>query len=79
MAKGAKGAPPMKEMSSPAKAGGGTMQKYSPSPTQKKKDEHNKPKSVNLMHPNGTCLDIRGSTVEVGSRTTMRRRRRRVR
>jgi len=39
MAKGAKGAPPTKsDMSSPVKAGGGTMQKYSPSPTQKKKD-----------------------------------------
>ena len=55
MAKGAKGSPPMKEMSSPKKAGGGTLQKYSPSPTQKKKDERNKPKIVNLMHPNGTC------------------------
>ena len=55
MAKAAKGAPPMKEMSSPKKAGGGTLQKYSPSPTQKKKDERNKPKIVNLMHPNGTC------------------------
>ena len=37
------------------KAGGGTLQKYSPSPAQKKKDECNKPKIVNLMHPNGTC------------------------
>ena len=56
MAKGAKGAPPTKEMSSPpAKAGGGTTAKYSPSPGQKKKDERNKPKIVNLMHPNGTC------------------------
>jgi len=57
MAKGAKGAPPTKsEMSSPVKAGGGTtMQKFSPSPTQKKKDERNKPMIVNLMHPNGTC------------------------
>ena len=34
MAKGAKGAPPTKsEMSLPVKAGGGTMQKFSPSPT----------------------------------------------
>jgi hypothetical protein len=56
MAKGAKGSPPTKsDMASPVKAGGGTMQKYSPSPTQKKKDERNKPKIVNLMHPNGTC------------------------
>jgi hypothetical protein len=56
MAKGAKGAPPTKsEMASPVKAGGGTMLKFSPSPTQKKKDEHKKPKIVNLMHPNGTC------------------------
>jgi len=56
MANGAKGAPPTKsEMCSPVKADGGTMQKYSPSPTQKKKDERSKPKIVNLMHPNGTC------------------------
>ena len=57
MAKVAKGAPPTtKEMSSPpAKAGGGTTAKYSPSPGQKKKDERNKPKIVNLIHPNGTC------------------------
>ena len=55
MAKGAKGAPPTKEMSSPVKAGGGTTVKFSPSPTQKKKDERNKLKIVNLMHPNGTC------------------------
>ena len=56
MAKGTKGAPPAKEMSSsPVKAGGGTTVKFSPSPTQKKKDERNKPKIVNLMHPNGTC------------------------
>jgi hypothetical protein len=56
MAKAAKGAPPTKsDMASPVKAGGGTLQKYSPSPTQKKKDERNKPKIVNLMHPNGTC------------------------
>jgi hypothetical protein len=50
MAKAAKGAPPTKEMASPVKAGGGTLQKFSPSPTQKKKDELNKPKIVNLMH-----------------------------
>jgi hypothetical protein len=56
MAKGAKGAPPTKtDMASPVKAGGGTMQKYSPFPIQKKKDERNKPKIANLMHPNGTC------------------------
>ena len=55
MAKAAKGAPPTKEMASPHKAGGGTLQKFSPSPTQKKKDEHYKPKIVNLMHPSGTC------------------------
>ena len=56
MTKAAKGAPPTKsDMSSPVKAGGGTIQKYSPSPAQKKKDERNKPKIVNLMHPNGTC------------------------
>jgi len=56
MTKGAKGAPPTKsDMSSPVKAGGRTIQKFSPSPTQKKKDERNKPKIVNLMHPNGTC------------------------
>ena len=56
MAKAAKGAPPTKsDMASPVKAGGGTLQKYSPSPTQKKKDERNKPKIVNLMHPNGRC------------------------
>jgi hypothetical protein len=58
MAKGAKGAPPTKsEMATPVKAGagGGTTVKFSPSPTQKKKDEHNRPKIVNLMHPNGTC------------------------
>jgi hypothetical protein len=56
MTKGAKGAPPTKsDMSPPVKAGGGTKLKYSPSPTQKKKDERNKPKIVNLMHPNDTC------------------------
>ena len=56
MAKGAKGVSLTKsDMASPVKAGGGTMQKYSPSPTQKKKDERNKPKIVNLIHPNGTC------------------------
>ena len=56
MTKGAKGAPPTKsEMASPVKAGGGTMLKYSPSPTQKKKDERNKPKIANLIYPNGTC------------------------
>jgi hypothetical protein len=56
MAKGTKGAPPTKtDMASPVKSGGGTMQKYSPSPIQKKKDERNKLKIVNLMHPNGTC------------------------
>ena len=56
MAKGVKGAPPTKsDMSLPVKAGGGTMQKYTPYPTQKKKDERNKPKIVKLMHPNGTC------------------------
>jgi len=42
-------------MASPHKAGGGTLQKFSPSPTQKKKDERYKPKIVNLMHPSGTC------------------------
>ena len=56
MTKGAKGPPPKKsEVASPVKAGGGTMLKYSPSPAQKKKDERNKPKIVNLIHPNGTC------------------------
>ena len=56
MAKAAKGAPPTKsDMETPVKAGGGTTVKYSPSPGQKKKDERNKPKIVNLMHPNGTC------------------------
>jgi hypothetical protein len=56
MAKGAKGASPTKsDMASPVKAGGGTILKYSPSPTQKKKDECTKLKIVNLMHPNGTC------------------------
>ena len=56
MAKGAKGVSLTKsDMASPVKAGGGTMQKYSPSPTQKKKDGRNKPKIVNLKHPNGTC------------------------
>ena len=57
MTKGAKGAPPTKsDMSSPVKAGGGTtLKKFSPSSTQKKKDERNKPKIVNLMHPSGTC------------------------
>ena len=42
-------------METPVKAGGGTTVKYSPSPNQKKKDERNKPKIDNLMHPNGTC------------------------
>ena len=55
MTKSAKGAPSTKGVSSPVRAGGGTLQKYSPSPAQKKKDERNKPKIVNLMHPNGTC------------------------
>jgi len=56
MTKGAKGAPPTKsEVALPVKAGGGTKLKYSPFPAQKKKDERNKPKIVNLMHPNGTC------------------------
>ena len=57
MTKGAKGAqPPTKsDMSSPVKAGVTTIQKSSPSPAQKKKDERNKPKIVNLIHPNGTC------------------------
>jgi hypothetical protein len=56
MAKGGIVAPPTKsEMATPVKAGGGTMQKYSPSPSQKTKDERNKPKIVNLMHPSGTC------------------------
>jgi hypothetical protein len=56
MAKAAKGAPPTKsDMETPVKAGGGTTVKYSPSPIQKKRDERNKPKIVNLMHPNGTC------------------------
>jgi len=55
MTKGAKGSPPTKSnMSSPVKADGQTIQKFSPSPTQKKKDECNKPKIVNLKHPNGT-------------------------
>ena len=51
MTKTAKGAqPPTKsEMSSPVKAGGKTIQQFSPSPAQKKKDERNKPKIVNLM------------------------------
>jgi hypothetical protein len=57
MAKAAKVAPPTKsDMETPLKAGGGTTVKYSsPSPNQKKKDERNKPKIDNLMHPNGTC------------------------
>jgi hypothetical protein len=57
MTKTAKGAqPPTKsEMSSPVKAGVQTIQKSSPSPAQKKKDERNKPKIVNLIHPSGTC------------------------
>jgi hypothetical protein len=56
MAKTAKGAPQTKsDMVTPVKAGGGTLQKFSPSPNQKKKDERNKPKIDNLMHPNGTC------------------------
>ena len=57
MTKTAKGAqPPTKsEMSTPVKAGVQTIQKSSPSPAQKKKDERNKPKIVNLIHPNGTC------------------------
>ena len=56
MTKAAKGAPPTKsDMSSPVKAGGKTIQKFSPSPAQKKKDECNKPKIVNLIHPDGTC------------------------
>ena len=55
MAKTAKAPPTKSDMATPVKAGGGTLQKYSPSPTQKKKDERNKPKIVNLMHPNGTC------------------------
>ena len=57
MTKNSKGAqPPTKsEMSSPVKAGVKTIQKSSPSPAQKKKDERNKPKIVNLIHPSGTC------------------------
>jgi hypothetical protein len=55
MTKSAKGAPLTKGVSFPVKAGGGTLQKYSPSSAQKKKDERNKPRIVNLMHPNGTC------------------------
>jgi hypothetical protein len=57
MTKTAKGAqPPTKsEMSTPVKAGVKTIQKSSPSPAQKKKDERNKPKIVNLIHPSGTC------------------------
>ena len=57
MTKGAKGAqPPTKsDMSSPVKAGVQTIQKSSPSPAQKKKDERNKPKIVNLIHPSGKC------------------------
>jgi len=57
MTKTAKGAqPPTKsEMSLPVKAGVQTIQKSSPSPAQKKKDERNKPKIVNLIHPSGTC------------------------
>ena len=57
MTKTAKGAqPPTKsDMSSPVKAGVKTIQKSSPSPAQKKKDERNKPKIVNLIHPSGTC------------------------
>jgi len=57
MTKTAKGAqPPTKsDMSSPVKAGVQTIQKSSPSPAQKKKDERNKPKIVNLIHPSGTC------------------------
>jgi len=57
MTKTAKGAqPPTKsEMSTPVKAGVQTIQKSSPSPAQKKKDERNKPKIVNLIHPSGTC------------------------
>ena len=57
MTKTAKGAqPPTKsDMSSPVKAGGKTIQKLSPSPARKKRDERNKPKIVNLIHPNGTC------------------------
>ncbi len=52
----ATGAPPTKsDMSSPVKAGGGTNLKYSPSSALKKKDERNKPKIVNLIHPSGTC------------------------
>jgi len=57
MTKGAKGAqPPTKsDMLLPVKAGVQTIQKSSPSPAQKKKDERNKPKIVNLIHPSGTC------------------------
>ena len=57
MTKTAKGAQPPteSEMSSPVKAGVKTIQKSSPSPAQKKKDERNKPKIVNLIHPSGTC------------------------
>ena len=58
MTKTAKGAqPPTKSaMSTPVKAGVQTIQKSSPSPAhQKKKDERNKPKIVNLIHPSGTC------------------------
>jgi len=56
MAKGAKSASAKGDMSSPVKGGGGPLQKYKPSPSPTKKDgERNKPKIVNLMHPNGTC------------------------
>ena len=56
MTKGAKGLPTKSDMSSPVKGGGGPLQKYKPSPSPTKKDgQRNKPKIVNLMHPNGTC------------------------
>ena len=59
MKKGAKGASPTKSNTPPpVKANGGTtLKKYSPSPSTptKKKDNRNKPKIVNLVHPSGTC------------------------
>jgi len=43
MTKGVKGAPPTKsDMSSPVKAGGGTMQKYSPYPRRRKMNVTNR-------------------------------------
>jgi hypothetical protein len=54
MAKGAKAASTKSDMSTPVKSGGGSVQKYIPSVSPKKKDERHKPKIVNLKHPNGT-------------------------